>query len=100
VAVMYLGEIVETGAASEIFRAPRHPYTQALLASALTVTPAAGIPDNRMGGTFPNPLEPPSGCKFHPRCPAAMAVCSSRAPAVTGTDDAFVRCHLYGSAGE
>jgi len=100
VAVMYLGEIVETGGASEIFRAPRHPYTQALLASALTVTPAAGIPDNRMGGTFPNPLEPPSGCKFHPRCPAAMAVCSSRAPAVTGTHDAFVRCHLYGSAGE
>jgi peptide/nickel transport system ATP-binding protein len=99
VAVMYLGEIVETGAASAVFESPRHPYTQALLASALTVTPGAGVPDNRMGASFPNALEMPSGCKFHPRCPAAMPICSSSSPPVTGTEEAFVRCHLYPVAG-
>jgi peptide/nickel transport system ATP-binding protein len=95
VAVMYLGEIVETGTARDVFSAPRHPYTQALLASALTVTPTAGVPDNRMGLAFPNPLEMPSGCKFHPRCPAAMPVCASVPAPVVGAAGALVRCHLH-----
>jgi peptide/nickel transport system ATP-binding protein len=95
IAVMYLGEIVETGSARDVFSAPRHPYTQALLDSALTVTPGAGVPDNRMGLAFPNPLDMPAGCRFHPRCPAAMPVCSSVAPPVIGAESAFVRCHLH-----
>jgi peptide/nickel transport system ATP-binding protein len=94
-AVMYLGEIVETGDARELFAAPRHPYTRALLASALTVTPGAGIPDNLMGQAYPNPLELPSGCKFHPRCPHAMPVCAVNPPVAIGTQERYVRCHLY-----
>jgi peptide/nickel transport system ATP-binding protein len=99
VAVMYLGEMVEIGPARELLSAPRHPYTQALLASALTVAPGRGVPDNRMGLAFPNPLERPSGCRFHPRCASAMPVCSRASPPVSGTGDAFVRCHLYPATG-
>jgi peptide/nickel transport system ATP-binding protein len=95
VAVMYFGEIVETGTARELFSAPRHPYTQALLASALTVTPGAGVPDNRIGQSYPNPLEPPFGCRFHPRCPAALSVCAVASPPVIGEGMAYVRCHLH-----
>jgi peptide/nickel transport system ATP-binding protein len=96
VAVMYLGEIVESGEARELLASPRHPYTRALLDSALTVAPAGGVPDNRMGLAFPNPLERPAGCRFHPRCPAAMPVCSREAPPVVVEGDALVRCHLHG----
>jgi peptide/nickel transport system ATP-binding protein len=102
VAVMYLGEIVESGAAAELLAAPRHPYTRALLDSALTLAPGGGVPDNRMGVAFPNPLERPSGCRFHPRCPAAMPICTVQAPpavampSATGSESALVRCHLYG----
>jgi peptide/nickel transport system ATP-binding protein len=95
VAVMYLGEIVESGSAREVFAAPRHPYTQALLASAPTVTPGAGIPDNRVGQSYPDPLHLPSGCRFHPRCPRAMPVCASAAPAVAEQRGTRVSCHLY-----
>ena len=98
VAVMYLGEIVETGDARALFSAPMHPYTRALLASALTVTPGAGIPDNLMGHAYPNPLEMPSGCKFHPRCPHALPVCAIGAPSAIGTEERYVRCHLYDDA--
>jgi peptide/nickel transport system ATP-binding protein len=98
VAVMYLGEIVETGEASDLFGTPRHPYTQALLASALTVTPGAGIPDNRIGSSFPNALELPTGCRFHPRCPAALPICAQTPAPIIGEHAAFVRCHLHASA--
>ena len=98
VAVMYLGEIVEIGDARAIFEAPCHPYTRALLDSVMTVDPAAGVPDTRIGHSYPNPLEIPSGCAFHPRCPQAMGVCSMRAPAVSVMPHALVRCHLYSDA--
>lgn len=95
IAVMYLGEIVETAASEEVFRAPRHPYTRALLESVMTLHPGAGVPDNRMGHSFPNPLEMPAGCRFHPRCPEAMPQCRENPPAVVQEGEAMVRCHLY-----
>src|SRR5690606_38560787 len=71
VAVMYLGRVVETGTAARLFAAPQHPYTEVLLQSALTPDPSLGIPEIDLGSSFPNPLDPPSGCAFHPRCPRA-----------------------------
>ena len=68
VAVMYLGRVVELRQTAELFKDPRHPYTQALLASVLTPEPGLGIPDTGLGLSFPDPLHPPSGCAFHPRC--------------------------------
>jgi len=96
VAVMYLGKIVEMGDAQTVFHSPQHPYTKALLKSVLSLTPGAGIPDTHIGGSFPNPLDIPPGCSFHPRCPVAIDRCKTDQPA--GTDTAaggFVRCHLF-----
>ena len=70
VAVMYLGRIVETGPAEAVLTNPLHPYTRALLASVLTPEPGLGVPDAGLGATPPDPLNVPSGCRFHPRCPA------------------------------
>jgi len=95
VAVMYLGRIVETAARAEIFEAPRHPYTRALLASVLTPEPGLGVPDIGLGLAFPNPLKPPPGCAFHPRCPDAGPRCRVEAPAVIGDAQGAVACHLY-----
>ncbi len=97
VAVMYLGRIVEEAETAVLFRAPRHPYTRALLASVLTPEPGLGVPDTHLGASYPNPLEPPAGCTFHPRCPAAMAVCRERAPVEFADARGRVECHLYGS---
>jgi oligopeptide/dipeptide ABC transporter ATP-binding protein len=80
VAVMYLGRIVESAERDALFRAPRHPYTRALLASVLTPDPGLGVPDTGLGLAFPNPLAPPPGCVFHPRCPQAGARCRSEPP--------------------
>jgi peptide/nickel transport system ATP-binding protein len=99
VAVMYLGRIVEACETSELFRAPRHPYTKALLESVLTPEPGLGVPDTQLGAAYPNPLEPPPGCTFHPRCPRAMPQCGTDAP-ISGSDgDHRVECHLYVSSG-
>jgi peptide/nickel transport system ATP-binding protein len=95
VAVMYLGRIVESGGRGQIFSAPRHPYTKALLASALTPEPGLGVPDIGLRLGFPNPLKPPSGCVFHPRCPEAGERCRIEAPRVIRDQDATVACHLY-----
>ncbi len=95
VAVMYLGEIVETGETSRIFRSPQHPYTKALLKSVLSLNTDAGIPDNRMGHSYPNPLDIPSGCRFHPRCPEAMSHCSEQTPKLQPLGPDTVRCLLY-----
>jgi peptide/nickel transport system ATP-binding protein len=96
VAVMYLGRIVETGTRDAVFRNPRHPYTRALLASVLTPEPGRGVPDTGLGLAFPNPLDPPPGCVFHPRCPDAMARCRTDAPRVVASDGGgIVACHLH-----
>ena len=80
VAVMYLGRVVELAPTPEIFSAPRHPYTQALLASVLTPEPGLGIPDAGLGDSSPDPLDVPPGCPFHPRCPRAFAPCAGTVP--------------------
>ena len=98
VAVMYLGRVVEEAESQALFRSPQHPYTKALLGSVLTPDPALDVPDTHLGATFPNPLEPPSGCTFHPRCVDVMPVCSQNAPAPTMINDACVECHLYSEA--
>ncbi len=95
VAVMYLGRIVEEAPTQQLFDAPRHPYTQALLSSVLTPEVDLGIPDNQLGAVFPNPMDPPSGCAFHPRCARAMAHCAERAPSPVTDRAGMVECHLY-----
>lgn len=95
VAVMYLGRIVEQADTDALFRSPKHPYTEALLRSVLTPEPGLGIPDTHLGAAYPNPLNMPSGCRFHPRCPRRFAPCDSVAPKPLGDGGTFVECHLY-----
>ena len=95
VAVMYLGRIVEQAPTDEIFARARHPYTVALLQSVLTPEPGLGVPESQLGLVFPNPIDPPSGCTFHPRCAKAMPVCSERKPRPHLSGSAMVECHLY-----
>ena len=95
VAVMYLGRIVEENDTESLFKSPRHPYTQALLSSVLTPEPGLGVPDTHLGAAYPNPIDPPSGCTFHPRCPKVMGHCSERAPPTIRNKAAMVECHLY-----
>ncbi len=97
IAVMYLGRIVERGEVHEVLDAPRHPYTQALLAAVPALDDAGRRAVIRLSGDMPSPSRPPEGCHFHPRCPHAMPRCRERYPAPTrfsATHEA--RCHLYG----
>mgnify|MGYP003977664275 CR=1 FL=1 len=95
VAVMYLGRLIEYGRATAIFANPKHPYTRALLDSVLTPDARLGLPEITLGRGLPNPLSPPSGCYFHPRCPKATDECSQEAPVLLETEDRLVECHLY-----
>ncbi len=99
VSVMYLGRVVEAADTDSLFREPRHPYTQALLESVLTPDPSLGVPDAQLGAAYPNPVDPPSGCTFHPRCPRALPHCSSLAPRPVPSPVpggvGHVECHLY-----
>ena len=98
VAVMYLGRIVEQADAETLFRAPRHPYTKALLGSVLTPVAGLGVPDTQLGVAFPNPIDPPPGCTFHPRCASAMAVCRTTPPGTRRDGRGMVECHLEDEA--
>jgi len=93
VAVMYLGRIVEEGAAQDLFKNPSHPYTQALLASVLTPDPEMGLPEIQLGIEYPNPIDPPSGCSFHPRCSKCQEKCSLVAPEPVVKGGKLVECH-------
>jgi peptide/nickel transport system ATP-binding protein len=96
IAVMYLGRIVEETDTDTLFRAPKHPYTQALLASVLTPEPGLGVPETHLGVSYPNPLAIPPGCRFHPRCPQVMERCRTEPPLPVPTDGSgFVECHLF-----
>lgn len=94
IAVMYLGRIIEFGAARDVLENPRHPYTRALLASVLSPDPDQGVPDIQVGASFPNPLDPPSGCAFHPRCPLASDECREAIPPKSGSPNHFAECFL------
>ena len=96
IAVMYLGRIVEEAETEALFRNPRHPYTAALLKSVLTPEPGLGIPDTQLGAAYPNPLDMPAGCRFHPRCPDRMAHCSRLPPRPLRLVHGLIECHLYG----
>jgi peptide/nickel transport system ATP-binding protein len=96
VAVMYLGRIVETGTRDEIFDAPRHPYTQALLSAIPVVDAESGHKSIRLGGDVPSPSNPPPGCHFHPRCEQRLPICDSTYPDQRPfTQTHSGRCHLY-----
>ncbi|WP_420403928.1 ABC transporter ATP-binding protein [Nisaea sp.] len=95
VAVMYLGRLVEETDTAALFEKARHPYTEALLGSVLTPEPGLGVPDSGLGIAFPNPINPPSGCTFHPRCVKAFGPCSQTNPPVIQDADGKVECHLY-----
>ncbi|MBF5056857.1 oligopeptide/dipeptide ABC transporter ATP-binding protein-like protein, partial [Alcanivorax sp. 521-1] len=92
VAVMYLGEIVECGERDQVLNRPRHPYTRALLDSALSIEPTRGVPAPDLAGEFPNPMNRPTGCPFHPRCPLADDRCRRRAPEPEHLDGTLVKC--------
>ena len=93
VAVMYLGRIVEEAGTDDLFTRPRHPYTQALLTSVLTPEPDLGLPETHLGVAYPNPIDPPSGCTFHPRCPKADQLCSRERPQPVMENGGLVECH-------
>jgi oligopeptide/dipeptide ABC transporter ATP-binding protein len=96
VAVMYLGKIVEIGEVDEIFTTPKHPYTQALLAAVPRPDPMAP-PRKVLHGEVPSPINPPPGCRFHPRCERFLGdICREREPELVTLDGGTqVSCHLY-----
>jgi oligopeptide/dipeptide ABC transporter ATP-binding protein len=93
--VMYLGKIVESGEARTLARAPKHPYTEALFSAALPSHPDERHDDIILVGEVPSPLNPPSGCRFHPRCVHAMARCATDEPNLVESDGRLVACHLF-----
>jgi peptide/nickel transport system ATP-binding protein len=95
VAVMYLGRIVEEAQTDTFYRAPKHPYGEALLASVLTPEPGLGVPETHLGAAYPDPLNVPAGCRFHPRCARVMPRCRTTPPKPIVADHGFVECHLH-----
>jgi oligopeptide transport system ATP-binding protein len=102
IAVMYLGQIVETGPTKKIFAEPQHPYTQALLSAAPEPDPVRQRARKRivLTGEVPSPVDPPAGCRFHTRCPVAIDTCRTVEPALTAVREADrpVACHLVTSS--
>ncbi len=96
VAVMYLGRVVEQAPRKELFERAAHPYTQALLASIPSHDPEQNVTNIPLSGELPSPINPPSGCTFHPRCPKVQDVCMHEVPKwIELSTGHTVRCHLY-----
>ncbi|MFH1914073.1 MAG: dipeptide ABC transporter ATP-binding protein [Pseudomonadota bacterium] len=96
VAVMYLGRIMEIGPGADLFATPRHPYTEALLSAVLTPDPTRRTERIPLTGELPSPMNPPSGCPFHPRCPKAFERCPQERPELRETAPGVqVACWLY-----
>jgi oligopeptide/dipeptide ABC transporter ATP-binding protein len=100
VAVMYLGELVETGTSRELYRQPLHPYTHALLSSIPSIDPAKKRARIVLTGDVPSPVNPPAGCRFHPRCPLAEADCRAKDPTPRAFGAHQVRCHVVAEQAE
>jgi peptide/nickel transport system ATP-binding protein len=96
IAIMYLGQICEMGTLEQVYRHPQHPYTQALLAAVPVPDPRARRKAPLPKGEIPSPINPPIGCRFHPRCPTAKEACSREPPLlrpVAGEEGHLVACH-------
>ncbi|HBY58079.1 MAG TPA: peptide ABC transporter ATP-binding protein [Candidatus Atribacteria bacterium] len=96
VAVMYLGKIVETAPKKELFNNPKHPYTQALLSAIPIPDPKLRKRGEILMGDVPSPINPPSGCRFHTRCPYVKAICKEEEPKLETSENTHrVACHLF-----
>jgi peptide/nickel transport system ATP-binding protein len=96
VAVMYLGKIVELAPKRQIFAAPKHPYTQALLSAVPVPEPGAARQRIILKGDVPSPINPPAGCRFHTRCPYAFDRCRTEEPPLRPTATGHLAaCHLH-----
>ncbi|WP_371233350.1 peptide ABC transporter ATP-binding protein [Pseudomonas sp. QE6] len=93
VLVMYLGRPAEMGPADKLYERPLHPYTQALLSATPAIHPDPDKPKIKIQGELPNPINPPSGCAFHKRCPYATERCKSEVPELRVLDERQVACH-------
>jgi peptide/nickel transport system ATP-binding protein len=99
IGVMYLGKLVETATADELYERPLHPYTQVLLNNALPSHPDDVREEVILRGEVPSAFNPPAGCRFHPRCPQALPVCGEKEPVLREEAAGHqVACHLYGSS--
>ena len=95
IAVMYLGKIVELGDAAAIALEPKHPYTKALFSAALPIDFDTKTEEVVLSGEVPSPLDPPSGCRFHTRCPYVLPQCATEEPPLRSESGRLVACHLY-----
>jgi peptide/nickel transport system ATP-binding protein len=96
VMVMYLGKVVEIGGAEDLYRAPLHPYSRALLSSMPSMDPDRRTMEPALSGDPPNPIDPPSGCRFHTRCPVAVPLCAQSDPELTTRAlRHMVACHAH-----
>jgi len=94
IGVMYLGKLVETGTTKSVIKNPYHPYTQALINAVPVPDPTVKRGEIVITGEVPSPVNPPSGCRFHPRCPYAMDICKKEEPETIEVESHKVACHL------
>jgi oligopeptide/dipeptide ABC transporter ATP-binding protein len=102
IAIMYLGQVVETAASETIYQNPRHPYTQSLISAIPVPDPTSRRQRVILKGDVPSPIAPPKGCHFHPRCPVCFAPCADHPPLlepVHESENHLARCHLINASG-